>query len=280
MNSQPVSDTNQEKCVKVMVLWSRSLKRVLYLECGKGFADILLSLLIMPVGSILEVLDEAGLAKDIDRGLSKLYVSLRELESTLFCVDKKVLVDPCPPFKSNGYLRLTASVRNTCANPSCQNLVSYARQLCGTCGIGPATFKCTGCSREDNHYVNNRTECSGCGKPVQRVYTIKSSANSAPVKGEKGDACGGFLEENITFIIKEDLSIIKSSTIASMAILKAYNLNNFQTMDMEEITVGRQTGLLLVRAALTSSRPLTEIFKTFFENSSTENEGVGVTPVG
>ncbi|KAL3678530.1 hypothetical protein R1sor_021486 [Riccia sorocarpa] len=185
MKSQPVSDANQEKCVKVMVLWSRSLKRVLYLECGKGFADILLSLLIMPVGSISEILDEAGLAKDIDRGLSKLYVSLRELESTLFCVDKRVLIDPCTPFQSNGYLRLTASVRNSCANPSCQNVVSYARQLC--------------------------------------------------VKGEKGDACGGFLEENITFIIKEDLSITKSSTIASMAILKAYNLNNFQTMDMEEI---------------------------------------------
>ncbi|KAL3678531.1 hypothetical protein R1sor_021487 [Riccia sorocarpa] len=268
MNSQPVTDTNEEKCAKVLVLWSQSLKRVLYLECGKNFADIVLSLLIMPVGAILEVLEEAGLAKHIDRGLCKLCVSLRELESSTFCVEKRVWIAPCTPFKSNGYLSLSTSVRNTCANPSCQNVVSFARQLCGTCYIGPAIFKCTGCSEQDTHYVNNRTECSYCRKPVQRVNTVQSSANSASLNGNKGDACGGFLGENITFIIKEDLSIMKSSTIASMAILRAYNLNNFQTMDMKEITVGRQA----IVEALTSSRPLTEVFEPFFETRPVEHE--------
>ncbi|KAL3678532.1 hypothetical protein R1sor_021488 [Riccia sorocarpa] len=194
MSFQPPSEAKPEKCVKVMAQRSRSLKRVLYLECGKDFADILLSLLVMPVGAILKVLEEAGSSRHIDSGMRKLYISLWELESLTFCVDKRGLIDPCPPFKSNGYLSLTSSVRYTCA------------------------------------------------------------------------VCKGFLRENITFIIKEDLSILKPSTISSMAILKADNLNNFQDMDMKEVTVGRQEVLHLVQAALTSSQPLSEVFEPFFNN--------------
>ncbi|KAL3678529.1 hypothetical protein R1sor_021485 [Riccia sorocarpa] len=172
MSFQPPSEAKPEKCVKVMAQRSRSLKRVLYLECGKDFADILLSLLVMPVGAILKVLEEAGSSRHIDSGLRKLYISLWELESLTFCVDKKDLIDPCAPFKSNGYLSLTSSVRYTCVNPSCQNAVSYVHQLCDTCSIGPAIFKCTSCSQRENHYVNNKTECSNCDKAVQRTHPV------------------------------------------------------------------------------------------------------------
>ncbi|KAL2609982.1 hypothetical protein R1flu_028555 [Riccia fluitans] len=243
--SQPKSETNHdEKSVKVMVLRSRTLKRVLYLECGNDFADILLSLLIMPVGAILGVLKEAGLAKRMDKGLCKLYASLQELENSTFCIDKSALIDPSKPLKSSGFLHITAAFRYTCVIPDCRNPTLYSNQLCNGCSFGAVDFKCTRCNYKNSTSVNNRTHCSMCHTAVEKTVCVgskppgKTTGGSSATGGNEDYTGEGFLRENVTFIIKEDLTIMKSSTISSMSLLKSWKVDSFQDLDIKEIVVG------------------------------------------
>ncbi|KAL3678503.1 hypothetical protein R1sor_021459 [Riccia sorocarpa] len=118
--------TSAEKHLRVMVLVSRKSKSVLYIECGKDFVDILLSILIIPVGAILKRLDDAGLSTEVKNGLFMIYASLKSLEASALTVDKEVLLEPSvSATTSQNFLLLQNPTAFTCIHPGCSNLTPY-----------------------------------------------------------------------------------------------------------------------------------------------------------
>ncbi|KAL3678524.1 hypothetical protein R1sor_021480 [Riccia sorocarpa] len=160
--------------MKVKLVRSRRLKRVLLLECGKDFADKLLGFLVMPVSNMMQLLG-SSLVKD-GNALYNVYTSMTKIEGTAFSTSaaKTVLMDP-----------------------------------------------------------------SSC-------YTFR----------------GG----NAVFLIGEDLSISRSSISMALQLLEAVE-GNFRDIDCKEIEAGEETVLLLVKAALASRTPLTDVFGTSFEET-------------
>ncbi|KAL3678523.1 hypothetical protein R1sor_021479 [Riccia sorocarpa] len=246
------SESSEGKSTKVMVLRSKSLKRVIYLECGKDFADILLSLLIMPVGAILKTIADAGLGFKIKKGLFNLYESLGSLEDSTLEVEKTILTDPASSC-SSPLLHISASTSKSCLNVNCGNSTHYDKQLCDNCE-SVLRFKCPRCAK-----LLETGRCISCGlyycTSLESIVCLQtktvgtSGGSTTKSTSAKGGANKGLVKDNINFMIKEDLSIIKSSTIRSMALLQSMNATNFLDLDTKEILVGRNEGLLLVKAA-------------------------------
>ncbi|KAL3678520.1 hypothetical protein R1sor_021476 [Riccia sorocarpa] len=171
--------------MKVKLLRSRRLKRILLLECGKDFTDKLIAFLVMPVGSVMRRLG-SSLAKD-GNALYNVYTSLAKLEDTAFRTSwtQTVLIDP------SSYYTLGASYQ---------------------------------------HFVPGGTS---------------------------------FVASGAVFFIGEDLSISRSSTSTALQLLEAVE-SSFSDIDYREIEAGEDKVLLLVRAGLTSTTPLTDVFGTSF----------------
>ncbi|KAL3678521.1 hypothetical protein R1sor_021477 [Riccia sorocarpa] len=266
--SASTSESYEEKTMKVMVLRSKSLKRVIYLECGKDFADVLLSLLIMSVGAIMKTIADAGLGLQIKKGLFNLYVSLGTLEDSTLEVEKTTLMDPASSCGSP-LLRISSSAGKPCLNVNCPSSTLYDKQLCNSCEAVPR-YKCK-CHRlyatsDCRHCTHNSTfESTVC---LQRNAQGTSGGSTNSSTSASGESCKGFVKDNITFMIQEDLSIIKSSTIRSLSLLQSMKVTNFLDLDTKEIRVGRNEGLLLVKAALVSDRPLTDVFESCFTAGS------------
>ncbi|KAL3678519.1 hypothetical protein R1sor_021475 [Riccia sorocarpa] len=261
-------ESHEGKTMKVMVLRCKSQKRVVYLECGKDFADILLSLLIMPVGAILKTLADAGLGVQINKGLFNLYESLGSLEDSTLEVEKATLSNPASSY-SSPLLRISSS-GSKCVNVSCSSPTLYEKQLCDSCEavlrykcprchiLYSTNGSCT-CSSSYNYSHQNRNPTLESTVCLQRK-TVDTSGGSTT----KGEAYKGLVKDNITFMIMEDLSIIKSSTIRCITSLHSMRVTSFLDLDTKEIRVGRNEGLLLVKAALVSNRPLTDVFEPLF----------------
>ncbi|KAL3678522.1 hypothetical protein R1sor_021478 [Riccia sorocarpa] len=173
--------------MKVKLLRSRRLKRILLLECGKDFADQLLGFLMVPVGTLMKLLG-SSLGKD-GSALYNAYTSMTKLEDSAFWDSrtKQVLMDP-------------TSYRSISALYS--NLLPYG--------------------------------------------------------------CSSLVVTGAIFFIGEDLSISRSSTSTALQILEAVE-SNFSDIDCREIQAGDEQVLLLVRAALASTTPLTDVFETYFQ---------------
>ncbi|KAL3690115.1 hypothetical protein R1sor_016424 [Riccia sorocarpa] len=80
--------------MKVKLFRSRRLKRILFLECGKDFADELLGLLVMPLGTMMRRLKNSF--EKNGTALYNLYASMKNIEDTAFSTSdaKRVLIDP------------------------------------------------------------------------------------------------------------------------------------------------------------------------------------------
>ncbi|KAL2609985.1 hypothetical protein R1flu_028558 [Riccia fluitans] len=270
------SEGPAENHLKVMVLVSRKSKSVLYIECGKDFVDILLSILVISVGAILKRLEDAGLSTDVKNGLFMMYASLKSLEASSLTVDKEDLLEPSTSASTslNFLLLQNNPTTYTCVRPGCSNGTPSERQLCGNCYVVPME-RCSKCGQSTDITASDDsdpTKCSryNCRGALKLHYEVHSKAGGwhqpdTILRKKAGGPKKGFVRKSITFLIKEDLSITKSGTITSLALLQSMKMANFQELDAREISVGRQEVLCLVRAALVSKTPLTDVFGPLFD---------------
>ncbi|KAL3678506.1 hypothetical protein R1sor_021462 [Riccia sorocarpa] len=257
--------------LNLSVLWSRKSKSVLYLECGKDFLDILLSLLITPLGAVLKLLEEEGLLSDIKNGQFVMYASLRRLDKALLCVKKDVLLDPQPVLSSSqNFVLLQKPVEYTCVRPNCSNRTNSRRELCCECAV-VVVYRCPLCGKKETA----NSSCSSCSVPGGSVtkthYEIESRPQPYPLM--KANAAKslkkGYARKNITYMLKDDLSVSKCGTMSTVALLQSMKVESFQDLETREIVVDRHKILLLVRAALVSTTPLTDVFGPMFGRNGT-----------
>ncbi|KAL3678515.1 hypothetical protein R1sor_021471 [Riccia sorocarpa] len=95
--------------MKVKLSRSRRLNRVLLLECGKDFADTLVGLLLMPVGTMMKCL--GSFVEEDGNALYNLYASMKEIdwEGLSTPLAKDVLTDAAPYYRHRGLLLAKAA---------------------------------------------------------------------------------------------------------------------------------------------------------------------------
>ncbi|KAL3678504.1 hypothetical protein R1sor_021460 [Riccia sorocarpa] len=265
--AHPEDPISAEKHWRVMVLVSRKSNSVLYIECGKDFVDILISILIIPAGAVLKRLEDAGLTTEVKNGLFMMYASLKSLEGFTLTVEKpsKTVLpkDLCP-----------------CAHPECFGFTESEKQLCSDCQV-VSVLGCSICGRKLGAPTSNAldsdsegrvdrkqraTKCSNsrCAGDLKVYYLVQSRPGEENQQTSSSKKKAGGSEKSISFLIKEDFSIMKSGAMTSLALLQSMKIGTLHDLDTREVSVGRKEVLCLVRAALISKTPLTDVFGPLF----------------
>ncbi|KAJ4825819.1 hypothetical protein Tsubulata_040162 [Turnera subulata] len=113
-------------------------------------------------------------------------------------------------------------------------------------------------------YVTNVSDkiCPSCGLTMDTVTDFLGPEKSAD-KNPNGDgADGGYVTGPVTYMVTGDLSIAPMSMISVVTLLNKFNIKDFAALEEKVVEVGIAEGLELLKAALVSKSPLTEVFVT------------------
>ncbi|CAA0808583.1 Unknown protein [Striga hermonthica] len=208
--------------------------KVLYVEADGDFADVLLSFLTLPLGTIVRVLNKHyGDKAPVVGSLTTLYNGLRNLDNDLF---------------------LSEDCKNLLLNPIRSSEVECRLLKINIDDMPPTTyFKCGGKNCWFSKFPNVIMYFSGlkcdCGKPLdKKIYS------------HMDDGGGGvFITSKASLIITDDLQILPSVTSSVVQIL--LNLGITDTIGIEErsVTFGFNEIMDLLKGSLVSRAPLTEL---------------------
>ncbi|CAI7797473.1 unnamed protein product [Closterium sp. NIES-54] len=109
--------------LQVNILFSKEKVKILYLEAGKDFIDLLMALLRMPTASLLRLLSNAGMTTKKPVGIFNVFSSAENLDSSYMKVDKSFVVSPSPP--EGTQVRLLGFVKETLTFMVTDNLEFY-----------------------------------------------------------------------------------------------------------------------------------------------------------
>ncbi|KAL2336053.1 hypothetical protein Fmac_010499 [Flemingia macrophylla] len=229
--------TNEEVTVGMTYWVDTTRERVVMAEASGEFIDILFSFLTLPLGTITRLQSENKFPDNqvppqpLEIGCIKnLYESVRDLSPDVFRNNmcRNMLLSPRNPLE--GYCqRLKLKVDDT---PPTKYVV------CPTCSTGSnllvSTFEGARCS---------------CKKLMDKETKLLE-------EGSKEGESGVFVRGDAMFLIRDDLTVLQSSPGNAVLPLRNYQLDD-QPM---EVQVGINKILHILKQALTSQTPLTDVF--------------------
>ncbi|KAJ6818800.1 uncharacterized protein M6B38_131645 [Iris pallida] len=232
--AQVKTESNQEtdtEGISIKLLIDKNKKKVLCAEADDDFLNILFSFLTLPLGSLIKILNKntgAGCVDNLYRSAEDL--SLEDIESEQ---SRSILLSPkLGPFFgcSNNILKLDE------INP---------RE--GT------IHGCYTCFWKNNNKACTAAKCDhGVGKSVLKELNPKSPQGGT----EKG---GGYAKGRGKFVVTDDLCVSPLSTSSIIPLVNKLD-SSFDSVVVKEVVAGEKQVLNLLRAAITSNTPLTDVF--------------------
>ncbi|ESW12410.1 hypothetical protein PHAVU_008G110000 [Phaseolus vulgaris] len=212
--------------IVVKVVLRKSKGKILLAEGKEDFADLIFSLLTIPLGGALQLMGGCSYVGSVD-GLYKSVVDLDEHYFTTKEVKNK-FVDPllAPQYKLSNLLPL-----------SCDNFPNYFCYLISN-GLGFETCCLTSMYKEDESF-------SGC---VSSKFVDPLSDPSK--NGER------YIKGPTTYIATDDLVVTPSSSISVMSLLISMNIPVADLLE-KEVRIGMVEAVLILQASLTSTSALT-----------------------
>ncbi|XP_057793379.1 uncharacterized protein LOC131010002 [Salvia miltiorrhiza] len=230
--------------LKVMV--NKKKGKVLFAEVDSSFADVLLSFLTLPLGTIVRILKKHyGDDAPAFGSLSTLYNGLANLDSDHFWTAgaKSILLHP----RSSSDAQCKRLALDISDSPSFQYFI---------CPKGCYKVKLRGVSM----YYNFAGKCKFC-----QSYLIKVvDNNDAQIV-----ACedGVFTKTTVSFLVTDDLHIMRNAGL--LQIVSVLGVTDMEEAEKIHITFGFSNVMDLLKASLTSPTPLSDvIFKKTTEMSS------------
>ncbi|XP_024544784.1 uncharacterized protein LOC112351340 [Selaginella moellendorffii] len=189
--------------VKVNLLYKKSDRTVPFLEAKKDFVDLLMSFLVLPVGSVIRLLRagntvDTGVNSAMVGGAAKLFETIEKMDQSSMEVSKTVLTDPvtdASAFRGGKILTLEGP-------DSTAPVYKCGRQNCCNFSAGSTHFSC---HPDYSHQV---------------------------LKIGKSPQTTGYVKDNVIFMITDELEVYPTSTIKSIVLL---NTLKVKTM---EVSVG------------------------------------------
>ncbi|KAL3635461.1 hypothetical protein CASFOL_020008 [Castilleja foliolosa] len=230
-----MSDTEDVK-FSLSVLVNKQRTKVLYAEIDSDFADILLSFLTLPLGTIVRILGKHyGDESPVVGSLTNLYQSLSNLNSDLFCTEscKQMLLNPRKSIR-NELCKLKLNVDDT-------RMTKY--------------FKCPDkdcrCKRTPNLGLYYDTSKCDCGN-----FALNYDMGDLEVTS------GVYTKSTTSFLISDDLQIVPSETEYAIRILTGLGITVTNSTVLMDVTFGFNQVMDLLKGSLDSllsESPLTDI---------------------
>ncbi|MCO5594996.1 hypothetical protein L7F22_049033 [Adiantum nelumboides] len=186
--------------MKVRFLVNRATQKILYMEAGNNFVNLLLGFLQLSVVSILKVFNgsmEVG-------SISNIYESLLKL------IDSSLLL-------------LLPVAFAPAANPAMDNAVVYRCRNSKNCHLSSVLWFERGCCDTCNAYSMTKA------MPIEPPSKMPVDS-SVPLMG-------GIVEHYLSFIIINDLNILPASTIESIVLLNKLKVDKMSDLESVEAVV-------------------------------------------
>ncbi|KAH8973776.1 hypothetical protein BDL97_01G064800 [Sphagnum fallax] len=227
--------------VRVQLLVQKSTKRVLYMEAGKDFVDMLFSFLMLPTGAVIKLISQ-GLNEWPVGAISNIFKSVDNLNASFMNIGcKDILLSPQPAwgYRASSLLRIQGAESEPTTYYICSNFCKRP---------GSRTFMTR----------NLGDLCPKCKYPITSALTESQEPLSTELESKPAGA--GYVKENTTYMITDDMEIYPTSTIKSIVLLNKLKVENMSDLDSLEITVGVTQAFQLLRASLTTSSALNDVF--------------------
>ncbi|EFJ06084.1 hypothetical protein SELMODRAFT_431033 [Selaginella moellendorffii] len=228
----------------VRLLFVKSTRTVLFLEANKKFVDALLSLLLLPMGSVVNLVRGATGMHDNELGaIANLHGSVidkLELEEKLL-VAREVLTNPAAPL---GFPGTMLAIQPSGEMPS----------------FLPKVYKCSSSQcRNFGTVINQQCSCGGyCSRftePVTDIYKVAVVADPA------APPHSGYVKDNVEYMITDGLEVFPTSTVKSIMLLVKNKVENMGDLGSIEIMVTRDWMVKILRRSLVSKTVLNDVFK-------------------
>jgi hypothetical protein len=222
------SMANSSKVISLKLLVDKSSNKVLFAEAGKEFVDFLFGLLQIPLGSIMGVLWNHGIAGSAG-SLSRIYGSVQNLDPTYLLQTKDSLLTPKPVFPPNTRtppLLLNFLPPKPETRSSSKPHVSVHFPVTNYPINSPFKKK-----QKKNYPINSSFSSS-------TFFVVGSSATSAysnkPVVEPKET---GYVRGVVTYMVMDDLTVEPMSTISSITLLNTFNVKDVSFLQEKMVNV-------------------------------------------
>ncbi|XP_075634660.1 uncharacterized protein LOC142607121 isoform X2 [Castanea sativa] len=196
--SEPNTNTKSSKTITLNLLVDNSSNKVVYAEARKEFVDFLFGLLQIPLGSIMGLLWNHGMASG-SGSLSKVYESIQNLDPCYVQpnLTKDSLLRPNPAFSSATYtpqMLLNFVPPNQRTSTEAQNTYNFA--------FSPSPFSAS-------------------------VYT------ASPTPSQHKET--GYVRRAVTFMVMDDLMVKPMSTISTISLLNDLNIKDISSLQEKKV---------------------------------------------
>jgi hypothetical protein len=209
------STPNSSKAISLKLLVDSNSRKVLFAEAGKEFVDFLFGLIQIPIGSIMGLLWNHGMAGP--GSLSRVYESIQNFDPTCLHQTKEELLMPEPSFPSN-----------THPPPLLLNFV-------------PPNQATTSVEK----HFNSRLLSDPCDPDETVIYDLESDSESdsdSPfsLSGNKSvveQRETGYVRGVVTFMVMDDLTVTPLSTISTITLLNTFNVRDVGSLQEKMVNV-------------------------------------------
>ncbi|KAK9700046.1 hypothetical protein RND81_08G213800 [Saponaria officinalis] len=219
--------------LKLMV--DTNAKKVLFAEVGKDFVDFLFHIMLLPVGTIVKLLNVDGMVGS----LGSLYKSIESLNSDYFLtnLDKDAVLKPVSS--------VSVPLLSLNDTPSC-----------------PSTLKFYQCNSYENcSYITDQkgTACHSCGNAMSQQVSWINRAGNVGVKASSSGT-GGYVKGMTTYMVMDNLEVKPMSAISGITLINKFNVRDVSALVEKEVEVSLKEGLAMLKASLETNAVLTTVF--------------------
>ncbi|XP_057745363.1 uncharacterized protein LOC130963248 [Arachis stenosperma] len=235
-----VKVANTDTKMEVKIVQSKSQNKVLFAESTEDFVDFMFSLLAIPLGSVIKLLNGNSLIGCVDN----LYKSVETLHSSWCTESRFVLLNPgiVPQF---GCLNQPLNIPD----------------------VEPTYYYGKGVYEKDNHYGRIEVPRSGgvISKSDHDIVSAKrlTALDPRSPNRSKEDATG-FVKRPALYAVGDDLRVRPLSADSCLYYLKDLNLP-LDDLEVKVISISEAAALSLLGASLTSKQTLTTGLKDFLD---------------
>ncbi|VVB12888.1 unnamed protein product [Arabis nemorensis] len=232
-----MAETCREPKVRLRLFVDEEKNKVVLAEASKDFVDVLFSLLTLPMGAIVRLLEKhRESSKPITIGcFNNLYKSVVDMDIHNFetQASKEILLNP------RSLSEVKCRKLKLDINPTDDLKFFTCRNLCNLCS-------------------NFNTSLCKCGNLMNAEMPLSSQPRvSASLQN---DANGVFVSGRCSYIITDDLNVAVSSTSLVLNKLKSQGYVDVSKLGEKLVDVGFEEVLTLLECIFSSNAPLTDAF--------------------
>uniref|UniRef100_A0A6M2EI54 DUF674 domain-containing protein n=1 Tax=Populus davidiana TaxID=266767 RepID=A0A6M2EI54_9ROSI len=229
--------------ISLKLLINSKHNKVVFAEAGKDFVDFLLSLLALPVGTVIRLLTKSTMIGCI----ANLYGSLEKLDESYMQ----------PNQNKDSILKPTVTTQVT--NPSF--LLPDTKK--------PENRKLYYCPSHPGYVSDSpNTVCNHCSSPFigdnrcmsQEVKFVGTNVSTSTDTPASTDQAGGYVKGLVTYMVTGDLSVSPMSMVSGVGLLNKFDIKDFSVLEEKVVELGINEGLELLKASLLSKDALTAVF--------------------